>query len=609
MAETCSKRIKRLKHAASARDRRMMEVTMVRKGEVHLLSPGLFSEDWPKPIIANTIDTIARDFAGTLAPLPSLNCSSRAMRTDRDKRRAEKKNKIGANYWRIAELAARMLTGADHYLTYGFLVMYVEPDFVKNMPMIRVEDSIGAYYERDRFGQVTFYAKCWREPAWQIAEKFPELAGLIIPRDSFGRQQPEQMIEVARVCDETQWQLILTEKDLPLISYKHGLSRPPVVVAERPGLVAEPHGQFDQVMYVWLAKARLALMQLDAANKAVNAPMVLPNDAVDFNIGPDAVIQTDNPGAVRKVSMELPSTAFAVSEQLDDDVRIGSRFPEVRNGTPQASVITGRGVQALMSGYDVQIAEAQIVIGTALSNITTIAFEMDEKLWPKARKRIQGNSAGEPFDLTYAAAADLDGNWSCDVTYGYAAGLSPNQAIVMLLQLRGDKLISRDTFRRQLPFDVDVDDEQRRIDVNETEDAAMQGLFALLQSLGPMAASGVDPMPVLKSATTFIKERRNGTPVEVAMERAFTPPEPTPEEQAAQEQQAAMEAQAAGGAPGGGGGPTSIPGVAPSGLPTGVAPGQAGMGAGGMPDISTLVSGLRGGRPVMDSTVTRRLPI
>jgi hypothetical protein len=84
----------------------MLEVTMVRNGEVHLMAPGLFSEDWPKPIIANAIDTIARDFAGSLAPLPSLNCSSRAMRTDWDKRRAMKKNKIGAYIWKISDLAA-----------------------------------------------------------------------------------------------------------------------------------------------------------------------------------------------------------------------------------------------------------------------------------------------------------------------------------------------------------------------------------------------------------------------------------------------------------------------------------------------------------------------
>jgi hypothetical protein len=175
----------------------------------------------------------------------------------------------------------------------------------------------------------------------------------------------------------------------------------------------------------------------------------------------------------------------------------------------------------------------------------------------------------------------------------------------MLLQLRGDKLISRDTFRRQLPFDVDVDDEQRRIDVNETEDAAMQGLYALLQSLGPMAAAGQDPMPVLKAATAFIKARRNGIPVEVAMEKAFTPPEPTPEEQAAQAAAAAGPVDpAAGGAPG-----ADIPGVNANGLPTGVAPGQAGLPPGGMPDIATMVAGMRAGRPVMDGTVTRRIPI
>src|SRR5688572_32900665 len=113
------------------RDRRMMEVTLVRKGEVNIMAPGLFSEDWPKPIISNAIDVIARDFAGTLAPLPSLNCSSRAMRTDADKRKAGKKNKIGASYWKSSDLANHMLVGSDWYLTYGFLPFYVEPNFEK----------------------------------------------------------------------------------------------------------------------------------------------------------------------------------------------------------------------------------------------------------------------------------------------------------------------------------------------------------------------------------------------------------------------------------------------------------------------------------------------
>jgi hypothetical protein len=611
VAENICARLKRLKTASMTRDRRMQEVTLVRKGEVNLMAPGLFSEDWPKPIIANAIDVIARDFAGTLAPLPTLNCSSRAMRTDADKRRAGKKNKIGASYWKASDLGQHMLVGADQYLTYGFLPFYVEPDFDRETPIIRLENPMGVYYELDRFGETRFFAKCWREPAWKIAAQFPEFTHLIIPRDPYSnRMNPEAELEVVRVCDATNWSLILPERgELTLSSYPHGLDRLPVVIAERPGLTEEPQGQFDQVMWVWLAQARLALMQLDAAHKAVNSPTVLPRDALEFSVGPDAIIQTDNPSSVRKVSLDLPAGAFAVAEQLSDQVKMGARMPEGRMGGIDASVITGRGVQALMGGFSTQVAEAQIILGAALSKVTSLCFEMDCHMWPNARKRIQGNTAGEPYDITYTPKTDISDNYSCDVTYGYAAGLSPNQAVVMLLQLRGDKLISRDTFRRQLPFDVDVDDEQRRIDVNDTEDAAMQGLFALLQSLGPMATQGLDPMPVLKAATIFIKSRRDGVPVEEALERAFTPPEPEPAPPAAP---GAPGDPLAGLGRGGGdivpGAVGDIPGVNANGLPTGVAPGQAGLPPGGMPDIATLVAGMRAGRPVMDSTITRRLP-
>lgn len=617
MAEDICARLRRLKHQAIARDRRMLEVTMVRKGEVHLMAPGLFSEDWPKPIISNAVDTIARDFAGTLAPLPALNCSSRSMRTDRDKRVAMKKNKVGSYYWKIADLPNRMLTAADWYLSYGFLPAYVEPDFDCQFPMIRFENPMGSYYEMDRFGNCNFYAKTWTEKAWQIAEMFPELADEIIPKNTYtGRRNPDADLQIARICDDTNWTLILPSvadegskkppRTVTLSKYAHGLSRPPVVIAERPTIGDDPQGQFDQVIWTWLARARMALMQMDAAYKAVNSPTVLPRDAVEFPIGPDSVIQTDNPGAVRKVSLELPASVFQLSSQLDTEIREGARYPQARTGGIDASVVTGRGIQELMGGFSTQIQEAQTVLGSLLRRITSLAFELDVKLWPTTRKRIQGNQGGEPFDLTYTPKTDLGDNLSADVSYGYAAGLSPNQAIVMLLQLRGDELISRDTFRRQLPFDVDIDDEQRRIDVNRTEDAAMQGMFALLQSMGPMAAQGMDPTSVMHSAATFIKLRQDGVPVADAIAQAFAPPAPP---QDASQNGSETSSPNPGDPNAQGGAANGVDGVNPNGLPTGVAPGQAGLPPGGRPDLEQMISGMRGGRPVLDSTVNRRIPI
>lgn len=612
MAEDIVARLERLKTKSAARDRRMLEVTMIRNGEVHLMAPGLFSEDWPKPIIANAVDTIARDFAGSLAPLPALNCSSRAMRTDRDKRVAMKKNKIGAYIWKISDVAGHMLVAADHYLTYGFLPTYVEPDFECQFPKIRFENPMGCYYEVDRFGECRFFAKTWKMKAWEVAELFPELRDQIIPANYYTKKRnPDADLEVARVADKTNWTLLLpavhdgkNSHTVILSQYAHGLSRLPVVIAERPAIGDEPQGQFDQILWTWLARARTALMQLDAAHKAIYSPTVLPRDAVEFSVGPDAIIQTDNPQAVRKVSLELPQSAFAISQELASEVRDGARYPEARSGSINASVVTGRGVEELMGGFSTQLNESQTILGQMLRKITSVAFEMDVKLWPNMRKRIQGNTAGEPFDTFYTPKTDLGDNLSVDVTYGYAAGLSPNQAVVMLLQLRGDELISRDTFRRQLPFDVDVDDEQRRIDVNRTEDAAMQGMFALLQSMGPMIAQGMDPTPVMHAAATFIKLRQEGTPVADAIQQAFQPPQ-QPDNPAAEPTSDAT----AGANPPPDQGPGTVPGVNPNGLPTGVAPGQAGMPPGGRPDLQTLIAGMRGGSPTMSGTVTRKTAI
>jgi hypothetical protein len=50
------------------------------------------------------------------------------MKTEADKRRAERKNRIGEHGWRESRLDTQMFYAADQYLTYGFLTSRVEPD-------------------------------------------------------------------------------------------------------------------------------------------------------------------------------------------------------------------------------------------------------------------------------------------------------------------------------------------------------------------------------------------------------------------------------------------------------------------------------------------------
>jgi hypothetical protein len=230
---------------------------------------------------------------------------------------------------------------------------------------------------------------------------------------------------------------------------------------------------------------------------------------------------------------------------------------------------------------------------------------MDEQYWPDTEKSIQGMVNGTPFNEKYVPSKDIRGDYSVNVSYGFAAGMNPNQALIFLLQLRGDQDISRDFLQRQLPMDIDVNAMQAQIDSEQVTDALKQGVFSLLASMGIMAQQGMDPTQVLSQAATIIDQREKGVPMHEAILKAFAPkPAPTPA--AAAGAAAEPAAGGAGGAEGAG-----VPfGMNPgTGLPGGTAPGQAQMGPGGKPDLMTLLAGLgSSGRPSLSASVKRSVP-
>src|SRR5574343_1138385 len=111
------------------RDVKMGEVQSIRRGEAHKVAPNVFSDSWPQSIVANMIDTAARDVAGGLAPLPAFNCTPSTGLNQKAKDFADKSTKIVRSYLESSEFAWQMLKGADQYKSYGMLVSAVEPDF------------------------------------------------------------------------------------------------------------------------------------------------------------------------------------------------------------------------------------------------------------------------------------------------------------------------------------------------------------------------------------------------------------------------------------------------------------------------------------------------
>lgn len=597
----------RIKAQFAARDGKMQDVLAVRQGRMRDVYPDLFPEGpFDQGIVANMVDVAARDLAEVLAPLPAFNCASSKMVSDSAREFAEKRTRIVNGYIDFSDLQRQMYTATDRYFTYGFVPAMVEIDIEARMPRITFMDSIGAYPVFNRWGAVSAGFFSFYKNRDELVAMYPQ-AESVIRQSSTGME----LVEVVRYHDAKTDILFLPTRDgMILERVKNPIGECLIEWTQRPGVDTESHGQFDDVLAVQVAKARFALLSLEAATKSVQAPIVLPPDAQELSLGPDAVIRTANGERVRRVPIEVPQAAFAQQGVLDQELRQGSRYPNARTGDVEGSIVTGRGVQALMSGFDTQVRTGQAMFAKTMQNLIRKAFLVDEALFGDETKTLRGNADGTPYEIKYRPERDIKGDHTVDVQYGLMAGLDPNRALVFGLQARGDRLISRDFLRRQMPFALNASEEEQRVDIEEMRDALKQAVAGYAQAIPVLAQAGQDPGDILARLSAIILGRQKGMAIEEVVSEAFAPEEmPTPLGVEPTGEETAGMVGAPGEAPPGGGG-EDLEGLASSGLMRGVAAGQAGMPAGGRPDLQMLMASLgAGGQPQLSAGISRRLPI
>ena len=363
--------------------------------------------------------------------------------------------------------------------------------------------------------------------------------------------------------------------NLVLSSAKNPMGKMTVRIALRPSLDGEPRGQFDDVLFVQLARARFANLAMEAAEKAIQAPLVVPDDVLDMPMGPDAIIRTSQPNAVGRVRLDMPAATFQEQSALQSELRLGARYPEGRTGNIDASIITGQGVQALLGAFDSQIKAGQTILAEVFEDVLKLCFEMDELLFNQ-EKSVRGVAQGTPYELKYMPSKDIKGDTSVEVRYGLMAGLDPSRALIFSLQALGADLVSKDFIRRELPWSVNVSQEEQRIEIEKMRENLTAAITASAQAIPALAAQGQDPSPLIKNIADIIERRRKGESIEAAALAVFTPPEP---EQPVQPEMAPPGTQ----------GPVenAPPSPATPGQPSGGAPQQ-----GAAPDLATILAGL-----------------
>ena len=573
--EQVAARVVSLRYRNSERDARNLDVLAVRKGQISQVYPDFFPDGVDANVVANFIDVVARDLSEVMAPLPAVNCSAANSVSDRARTFADKRTRIASNYFSHSDLSVQMYSGADWYITYGFVPFIIELDEEAKLPRIRIENPIGSYPEFDRYGRCVAFAKRYLMTLGELVTQFPEFERQLLGGQGY-KQDLNNEVELIRYYDKDQSIIYLpTKEDLVLSKVSNPLGKMMVIVARKPSVDGELRGQFDDVLGIQLLRNRFALLAMEAAEKSVQAPIVLPQDVQELQLGGDAVIRTANPAGVRRVELTLPQGAFTEQTILNQELRVGTRYPESRTGNIDASIVTGQGVQALMGAFDTQVKSAQAIFASTLRDVITLCFEVDELIYPE-EKTIRGVDSGSPYEITYKPAKDIKGDYSADVRYGMLAGLNPAQGLIFMLQALGGKLISRDMAMRELPFTVNVTQELEKIEIEDMRSALLGSLTAYTQAIPQMATQGQDASEVVRKIAAVIKARQKGQALEDAIEATFAPQQQVPP--AGAPQMVEQTSPAPEGVPAGGA-------IAPEGAPFAPAPEE---------DIQTILATLTG---------------
>ena len=97
-------KVRKLRDRNNVRDSRWSDLMAIRQGNIQQVFPGMFPDDFPKPMVSNFIDVAARDVAEVIAPLPTFSCMTTNVNSDLARKRADTRSMIAAGYRDTANL-------------------------------------------------------------------------------------------------------------------------------------------------------------------------------------------------------------------------------------------------------------------------------------------------------------------------------------------------------------------------------------------------------------------------------------------------------------------------------------------------------------------------
>lgn len=473
-------------------------------------------------LVRNLVFDVCLKYQSFLSPLPMIRTF-----VERESRPARKqaalKERVLYGTWADGNMNVQLNRIAWFGPLMGDAFLGAWPDMERNIirPVVRSPEHAFPVpnFDGTRLDALLF---CWKTTPAKAKRAFPNWDG----QGPDGEQNAE--IEVLEYSDNKGFKRWVDTKLTNHVEHNLGFNLFDQVPFIRvPG---EPfnHGAVEQAVNLVIAGSALHSLVMQAMIENVFPRMVL-EDPMKFSetidTGPGAVIAVNAGGDIRFVSpgTETLATATGIIQENERAIKQGTSMPDVNFGQFDASIITGKAVNALQgagTGSVVEMVQGG-GIGGALTSFNEKVLTMYQRMFRDDQIHLYGVQPQSMLDLNPRQFAlsfkgsEIVGSPRNEVVFSPYIDL--HGKLVMALQAQGAGLVSKTWSREQIGIS-DSEIMQEEIVGEVIEEAVVGAMMQALQAAATPEAGD----EALAAATAYIG---GGEPV---LRAPLAPPGPAP---------------------------------------------------------------------------------
>lgn len=525
----------------------MQELRNIYNAEVVLPMPEM--DKGEKSMVANLVSQgLDQSSLRVSSTMPDVRFHNFEVASRTADKLARKQRDAVMAWWHENRLKLKQRRRARWLLGYAMAPVMVKPDWVKRIPKWQLMEPLNTFPAPSQDWDELTPADCifsYRRSYSWVLENYPDKA--LAFANGQGKPARDDVIEFLEYIDCEERCLVAISKE-PASWESHPLRR--AIMLERaenetgkcwavvPGRITldRPQGQFDGMLGMYQAQARLMALSMIATEKGIFSDTYLvsrPGERAQFIAGPfdgrSGKVNIVAGGDIKEVQTNPGYQTNPMMNILERNMRLTGGIPAEFGGESPTNVRTGRRGDSILSAIvDFPVQEAQELFQFSLQEENKIAIAIDKAYFNKPKSfyvQWKGSNA-KKIDYTPGDLFKTDINF---VNFAHA-GADINSLIVGIGQRVGIGLMSLRTGQELDPLIENPELEHDRTVQEGIEKALLSQVQTLASQPGGMPLTDLARvMQLVKSDRMELAEALIKVQEEAQARQAEQVPEGAPE--------------------------------------------------------------------------------